>query len=58
MGGDDIGEQVILVALMVVIIMVNMMVIKVMVMTCQPTEYNTYLNPWYDLYVDQCLLMV
>ena len=31
----------------VVIMMVNMMVMKVMV--SQPTEYNIYLNPWYDL---------
>ena len=45
MGGDDAGEQVI--ALKVAIMMVNMMVMKVMV--SQPTKYNTYPNPWYDL---------
>jgi hypothetical protein len=30
-----------------------MMVMKVMVMASQPTEYNIYPNRWYDLYVDQ-----
>jgi hypothetical protein len=37
MGGGNAGEQVIMVALVVA----NMMVMKVMVMVCQPTEYNT-----------------